>query len=146
MCALVTQRTGASGVPSQFDVINRVRLSSMPLEALRAHLRATRGTSDAVGPDWSAVLRLVDFVGVNTLERAAVLLAPCIRAEAPAGTAEFVTVYASKGLGYPWVVVADDWAHGDADKSARECHLAATRPECGLALPRTLHTRLTRAT
>ncbi|KAJ1446410.1 hypothetical protein M885DRAFT_546615, partial [Pelagophyceae sp. CCMP2097] len=123
-----------------------VRLSSTPLEALRAHLRATRGTSDAVGPDWSAVLRLVDFVGVNTLERAAVLLAPCIRADAPAGTAEFVTVHASKGLGYPWVVVADDWAHGDADKSARECYVAVTRSECGLALPRTLHTRLTRST
>ncbi|KAJ1446983.1 hypothetical protein M885DRAFT_576741 [Pelagophyceae sp. CCMP2097] len=54
-----------------FDVINRMRLSSMPLEALRAHVGATRGTADAVGPDWSAVLRLVDVVGVNTLERAA---------------------------------------------------------------------------
>mmetsp|Transcript_23863 Transcript_23863/g.80501 ORF Transcript_23863/g.80501 Transcript_23863/m.80501 type:complete len:97 (-) Transcript_23863:80-370(-) len=96
-----------------------MRLSSMPLEALRAHVGATRGTADAVGPDWSAVLRLVDVVGVNTLERAAVLLAPCVR---------------------------DDWAHGDADASARECYVALTRPECGLALPRTLHARLTRST
>ncbi|KAJ1447061.1 hypothetical protein M885DRAFT_544116 [Pelagophyceae sp. CCMP2097] len=123
-----------------------MRLSSMPLEALRAHVGATRGTADAVGPDWSAVLRLVDVVGVNTLERAAVLLAPCVRADAAAGTIEFVTVHASKGLGYPWVVVADDWAHGDADTSARECYVAMTRPECGLALPRTLHGRLTRST
>mmetsp|Transcript_16733 Transcript_16733/g.58281 ORF Transcript_16733/g.58281 Transcript_16733/m.58281 type:complete len:201 (-) Transcript_16733:79-681(-) len=142
VCALATQRSGATGVPSQFDVINNLREKSAPFEALRELVRTNRLTTDP-GPDWAGVLRLIDVVGVETLERAAVLLASCVRADAPPGTAQFVTIHASKGLSYPWVVLADDWGpRADAEASARECYVAITRSEDGLAIPASLHARL----
>ncbi|KAJ1449246.1 hypothetical protein M885DRAFT_536391 [Pelagophyceae sp. CCMP2097] len=142
VCALATQRSGATGVPSQFDVINNLREKSAPFEALRELVRTNRLTTDP-GPDWAGVLRLIDVVGVETLERAAVLLASCVRADAPPGTAQFVTIHASKGLSYPWVVLADDWGpRADAEASARECYVAITRSEDDLAIPASLHARL----
>ncbi|KAJ1456053.1 hypothetical protein M885DRAFT_616585, partial [Pelagophyceae sp. CCMP2097] len=133
---------GGPNYPEPFDVINNLREKSAPFEALRELVRTNRLTTDP-GPDWAGVLRLIDVVGVETLERAAVLLASCVRADAPPGTAQFVTIHASKGLSYPWVVLADDWGpRADAEASARECYVAITRSEDGLALPASLHARL----
>mmetsp|Transcript_25362 Transcript_25362/g.87505 ORF Transcript_25362/g.87505 Transcript_25362/m.87505 type:complete len:288 (+) Transcript_25362:252-1115(+) len=134
--------SGGPNYPEPFDVINNLREKSAPFEALRELVRTNRLTTDP-GPDWAGVLRLIDVVGVETLERAAVLLASCVRADAPPGTAQFVTIHASKGLSYPWVVLADDWGpRADAEASARECYVAITRSEDGLALPASLHARL----
>jgi hypothetical protein len=139
VCALANRRASCAPLPpSTFPMINHVRGTKSPIETLRTFASVAPGSTN-----WSAALNLLDKFGPRTLERVATMLSSCLRVDASIGTATFITVHAAKGLSWPWVVVLDSWAviHGDAN-SARECYVAITRPELGLALPHRLYSLL----
>jgi hypothetical protein len=145
MCSLATRRSSADAVSeSSFSVLAHLSRSRSPIDELRVIAKSNNVATDDT--DWRAALLLLDTYGPVELERLANLLASCVRNDTPNGTATFITIHASKGLSWPWVVVADVWPRSlpeDNECAIRECYVAMTRPEMGLALPRHLHRILT---